>query len=270
MTDINPNEPKPIHLGPKYGAQFSDSSVVRAYRHRPPYPDELFVILARLLTDGPYAVLDAGCGSGDLTLGMLDHFPALERLDAVDVSAEMVAAGQKRAGDDDHRVHWQVSPIETGRLTPPYALITAGESLHWMDWSVVMPRFHHALLPGCFLAIAGRHERRSEWSDELLKIVQRYSTNRDFQPYNLIDELSARRLFTAVGQASTLPVTHTQSVDDHIESWHSRNGLSRDRMTSEAADNFDREARELLANGGHKTTVAFDVVGTVTWGLPAN
>ncbi len=42
-------EPKPDHLESEYGAQFGDPSVVTAYRHRPPYPEELFEILIELL-----------------------------------------------------------------------------------------------------------------------------------------------------------------------------------------------------------------------------
>ena len=34
--------PKPTHLQPEYGAQFSDSSVAAAYGFRPPYPEEAY------------------------------------------------------------------------------------------------------------------------------------------------------------------------------------------------------------------------------------
>jgi hypothetical protein len=33
-------KPKPSHLGLKYAEQFKDSSIVEAYPHRPPHPDE--------------------------------------------------------------------------------------------------------------------------------------------------------------------------------------------------------------------------------------
>lgn len=56
--------PKPVHLGPDYAAQFGDRGVVEAYRHRPPYPDEVVAILAELVVDEPRAVLDGGCGTG--------------------------------------------------------------------------------------------------------------------------------------------------------------------------------------------------------------
>jgi ubiquinone/menaquinone biosynthesis C-methylase UbiE len=260
--------PKPTHLGPEYGAQFSDESIVRAYHHRPPYPDELFTLLTGLMAPGPATILDAGCGSGDIVLGLLAHVPQIERLDAVDLSAGMVAEGQRRLGGDDPRVNWQVAPIEMAHLYPPYALITAGESLHWMDWPVVMPRFRDALSPGGVVAIAGRSEQPSVWSAELLRIVQRYSTNRDFQPYNVVDELTTRLLFTVLGSRTTASITHTQSFASYVESWHSRNGLSRDRMTLGAAEAFDRDTRALLAGYGYEESVTFDVVGSVTWGLP--
>ena len=268
MTDSDCIAPKPNHLGPQYGAQFSDTSIVRAYRYRPPYPGEVYGFLSDLLPRGAATVLDAGCGTGDLALGMLVSIPEIERLDAIDLAAEMVAEGQRRTSGDDPRLTWQVAPIETASLNPPYALITAGESLHWMDWRVVLPRFREALTPGGVLAIVGRFQLPGPWSDDHLEIIQRYTTNLDYQPYNLVHELTSRGLFTVLGTRKTAPVAHTQSIDGYIESWHSRNGLSRDRMTPDASDAFDSETRHLLAKLGYVETVTFDVVGSVTWGLP--
>ncbi len=269
MTGSDRIAPKPIHLGPQYGAQFGDASIVRAYRYRPPYPGEVYSLLSDLLPRGRVALLDAGCGTGDLALGMLAGIPEIERLDAIDLSAEMVAEGQRRTGGNDPRLNWQVAPIETAALEPPYALITAGESLHWMDWPVVLPRFREVLAPGGVLALVGRSQLPAPWSEDHIEIIRRYTTNLDYQPYDLVEELTSRELFTVRGTRKTAPVTHTQSIDGYIESWHSRNGLSRDRMTPDAADAFDRETRELLAALGHLETVTFDVVGSVTWGLPA-
>jgi hypothetical protein len=45
-----------------------------------------------------------------------------------------------------------------------------------------------------------------------------------------------------------------QSIDDYIESFHSRNGLSRERMSPEQADAFDEEARKFLL-GAHSDGV---------------
>ncbi len=51
--------PKPTHLGIEYAAQFKDTSIVEAYHHRPPYPAEVFEMLADLVVDEPCSVLDA-------------------------------------------------------------------------------------------------------------------------------------------------------------------------------------------------------------------
>jgi formate-dependent phosphoribosylglycinamide formyltransferase (GAR transformylase) len=84
----------------------------------------------------------------------------------------------------------------------------------------------------------------------------------------VVDELMTRRLFTVLGSRTTAPITHTQSIASYVESWHSRNGLSRDRMTLGAAEAFDRDTRALLAGYGYEESVTFNVVGSVTWGLP--
>ena len=59
-----------------------------------------------------------------------------------------------------------------------------------------------------------------------------------------------------------------QPVDDFVESIHSQNGFSRDRMSAEAARAFDAEVRAsagpFLRDGGVPMRVAADVA----WGRP--
>lgn len=58
--------PKPRHLGLIYASQSKEKPVVEAYRHRPPYPDEVFTILTSPITGEPRHVLDVGCSTGYL------------------------------------------------------------------------------------------------------------------------------------------------------------------------------------------------------------
>ena len=44
-------------------ATFGHPGVARAYRHRPPYPDEVFDVLEGLITERPRTVLDIGAGA---------------------------------------------------------------------------------------------------------------------------------------------------------------------------------------------------------------
>jgi hypothetical protein len=75
-------------------------------------------------------------------------------------------------------------------------------------------------------------------------------------------------LFQRVGEKTTAPVPFVQSVEDYIESFHSRNGFSRERMSPEQAAAFDQEARMMLLGSHGDGVMAMRVVGSVIWGMP--
>ena len=256
--------PKPKHLGRQYADQFQDASVVAAYRHRPTYPPATFDILAGLITESPRTVLDIGCGTGFIARHLVDH---VDRLDAVDVSAAMIEEGKRLPNGDHPRLNWILAPVEEAPLRPPYALISAGQSLHWMAWERVFPRFRETLTPAGLLAIVGMDVAPMPWWEgELLPVIRRYSTNRDFRPTDLVAELEARRLFVVQGEAYTKPVSFVQPVGDYVESFHARNGFSRERMTPESAAAFDREAYDVVAAHCPDGQVRLENRGHVVWG----
>lgn len=262
-------QPKPDHLGPEYGAMFRDQSVAAAYPHRPPYPAALFDALTELLTEEPRTVLDVGCGTGDIAR----RLAALAgRVDAVDVSAAMIAEGRRQPGGDAPNLRWIEATVEDAPLAPPYALITAGESLHWFDWPAVFPRFAAALAPNGVLALLGR--RWDVAPAREFPIIGRYSTNRAYRPYNLTDELTARGLFAPLGQRRVGPAPWHPTIAEYIECRHSQNGLSRERM-GPSADAFDAEMAALLRDLVREGTIAtqddrllLTVEGTIVWGRP--
>jgi SAM-dependent methyltransferase len=256
---------KPAHLGPEYAAQFKDQSIVDAYQHRPDYPDEVFAILLSLITDQPRTVLDVGCGPGDLARFLA---PKVERLDAVDFSRAMVARGQTFEGGDHPRLNWICGRVEEVALQPPYALITAGECLHWMDWEVVFPLFQRILTPHGYLALAGRLVQHTPWAQEELTLIKRFSTNLIFQPYEIEEELTKRGLFHKLGEKETQPVAFSQTVEAYIESIHSRNGFSRERMSADAANAFDEEMRKVLTSFQRDGMLTLSIAGRVMWGQP--
>src|SRR5205807_798674 len=101
-TDITS---KPRGLGREYAEQFCDASVAAAYRHRPPYPRELFNLLARLIPDEdqPAKVLDIGCGRGEVARELAGR-PQIARVDAIDLSPAMIVHGRALKGGDHPRV----------------------------------------------------------------------------------------------------------------------------------------------------------------------
>jgi SAM-dependent methyltransferase len=257
---------KPKGLTAEYAEQFCDLSVVRAYAHRPPYPAELYGILRELAVDRPRAVLDIGCGRGEVARGMLDW---ADRVDAVDASAAMILAGRDLPGGDDPRLRWICSSVECADLSPPYALITAGSSLHWMDWELVLPKLGAALSRRGVLAVFDDQTVAPPWQRQLQAIIPRYSTNRDFEPYNLIEELERRGLFRVIGSSRTAAVPFRQSIEDYVESFHSRNGFSRQRLTHEDADAFDSSVRRLVCPyADREGNIELQLLSTVTWGRP--
>lgn len=256
---------KPKHLGPEYAAQFTDKSVATAYRTRPPYPAETFEALTELMTDLDNAVLDAGCGTGDIGRNLA---PLVQRVDAIDASAAMIEEGKLLPGGDRDNLRWIHAPIETAELHPPYGLIVTGESLHWMDWTTVIPRFRQALMRGRYLAIVNRSGPPVPWGPELMRIIPGYSTNKGYEPYSLIEELQKRKLYRKLGERHTQPVTFRQSVEDYVESFHSRNGFSRQRMSPEMASEFDDKVRKIIGIYYPDGVVEMQVFAVIEWGIP--
>lgn len=259
--------PKPEHLGLPYASQFKDQSIIDAYHFRVPHPPALFSILKQLVPDEPRIVLDVGCGTGEIARGLVDD---CMRVDAVDFSLAMIEKGRQLPGGNSPRLRWIFARIEAVPLSPPYSLITAGDSLHWMEWDVVMPLFKRILIPGGLLAIVSRGITTNPWDERLAKLLPRFSTNQAYRPFNLVEELEQRGLFQLQSWLETNPVPFAQSVDDYIESYHSMNGLSRDRMSAEMAMAFDNEARDAVSSFQQNGHLSMQAVGTVTWGIPGS
>ena len=257
--------PKPDHLGSDYGSQFSDPSVVAAYGHRPPYPTEVFEILTGLVVE-PGAVLDVGTGTGEIARPLVERVAAV---DAVDPSPGMLAKGRRLPGGDHPALTWIPGFAEDAEVRPPYGLIAAASSLHWMDWKVVLPRFRDLLAPDGVLAIVEERPLPTAWDDPLHEVIVRYSTNRSFRPFDLIVERGSRGLFREVGRQQTASVSFAQPVATYVESFHARNGFSRDRMTAELAAAFDRAVERLVASFTADGIITLRVAAEVIWGVPA-
>jgi SAM-dependent methyltransferase len=258
---------KPKHFAPKHAESFKDFGVVETYHYRPPYPPETFDILTGLINTEmgiSHRVLDVGCGIGYIARPLVER---VNQVDAVDFSQYMIAKGKHLPNGDNPRLHWLHGAIEDIALNPPYVLITAGDSLHWMDWERVLPRFHDVLVPGCYLAILEHEAIPYPWS-MLSEIIPHYSTNKDYQDFDMIDALEQHGLFCKVGAKTTAPVPFTQSIDDYIESYHSRSGFSRERMGQEQADAFDQEARKILLKKYSDGVIELNVIANIVWGLP--
>jgi SAM-dependent methyltransferase len=261
---------KPKQWSAEYASVFQDPQVAAAYQHRPPYPPETFAILLGLIPApaGQRAVLDAGCGTGFIARPFA---PLVDRIDAIDYSAAMIRAAQALPGGDHPNIRWVTAPIEAAPLQGAYALIVAAASLHWMDWNTALPRFAAHLAPGGVLALVEERPRPNPWDAAVGRILGRYSMNKDFAPYTMmtvIAELEQRQLFRLQGSAETAPIPFQQSIDDWVESYHARNGLSRDRMDVAQARACDAELRAAVEPYCAAGRVEQQVSARVLWGTP--
>jgi len=239
-------QPKQFSL--EHASIFQDASVVAAYPNRPSYPPETFDKLAGLIdrTVEPIRILDAGCGTGQMTGGLLPH---ADQVDAVDLSAAMITAGKAMDYGADARINWIVGGIEAVELNPPYTLIVAASSLHWMPWEKTLPRFAQLITDHGYLALVELRSLHDPWMDELKPLFAHYSMNRDFQPYSMdtvAAELVTYGLFHKVGVLETEPLSVCQPIDAWIEAIHARNGFSRDRMEPNQATAFDQQTRAVI------------------------
>ena len=257
---------RPEHLNLENASRFKLKSVAEQYDYRAPYSAEVFDTLLGLMAPDYPLVLDAGCGPGKLVRGLAPH---VERVDAVDFSAEMIRVGQTLPGGGRPNIVWQHSAIETADLLPQYGLIMAGASLHWMDWEVVLPKFGRHLAPdGYFAVVNGDGPFQVAWADERRELIREYSTMQNFRPYNMMAMLEEQKRFKVVAVKTCSPVEMTQSVEDFLKAEHSRSSLSIEGMTPERAAEFDQKFREILKPYTQNGMITYPVSTKISWGKP--
>jgi hypothetical protein len=96
--------------------------------------------------------------------------------------------------------------------------------------------------------------------------------NYDFQPYTMLTvaaDLQKRGLFQQVGVVETEPVVFRQPVAAWIESFHARNGFSRERMGKQSADEFDQKLRDVISRYCPDDEVEQQIAARVVYGRPA-
>jgi SAM-dependent methyltransferase len=224
-------------------ATFRHPGVAGAYRHRPPYPAEVFDVLERIITDRPRRVLDIGAGEGALARPLAER---VDHVDAVDISA-VVREGRRRPGGTRPNLRWIIGATGTAPLDGPYALVTAGASLHWMSWQPTLTRLAAAMTQHAFLAIIEHGHRNLPWRAELTEVIVRHSRSRGYDPaFSLVDALGKAGLLELAGRAETTPIVVRQSVTDYVEHFHSTASLARELMTADEAAAFGHAVEDLV------------------------
>jgi len=122
------------------------ATVAREYAtFRPGYPPDLFAWLARV-SPSRKAVWDCGCGSGQASVALAEHFSVVH---ATDVAPEQIAAAKPHP-----RVRYSVAPAEhSGLPVHSMDLITVAQALHWFDVTAFYAEVVRVARPGALLAV---------------------------------------------------------------------------------------------------------------------
>lgn len=267
-TDIPTRYVPPRELGRRFRA----ASVAELYRYRPRYSEEVFAVLGELLKGQPSAVLDAGCGPGKIARELVGR---VERVDAVDASAEMIEMGRSSQNGHHPALRWLHAPIEEAPLQPPYGLVTAGASFHWFDADLVLPRLAAVLAAGGFLAlIEGDAAWKPEWADAerelMIDFVGRMTGKRPGGSRGSLEEglLLDHPRFERIGMRVTAPCAFEQAIDEYIACQHSRATFTPEAMGVRLATEFDQALRDVLVPHADDGRLHFDVRTRIDWGLP--
>jgi hypothetical protein len=178
----------------------------------------------------------------------------------------MIAAAKRLPGGDAPNIEWLTGAAEDVTLSGTFSLALAAESFHWFDWAVVCRRIPEVVPSSALVLVEGRFEAASPWADGLASLVARYSTNRDFEPYDVVDELTSRGCLMLNGRTRLGPHRFRQAVNDYITCIHSRNGFSRDRMSSAEVDRFDAAVRDLVTPYAREGLLDLEISTRVAWG----
>lgn len=124
---------------------FSSNSANYA-ANRPSYPAELAAFLAGEALPERELALDCGCGNGQLSVLLAEHF---DRVVATDASAQQIAAASQHP-----RVTYRVACADASGLEPQSAdLITVAQAAHWFDLDAFYAEVRRVAKPGALLAL---------------------------------------------------------------------------------------------------------------------
>lgn len=256
------------------GVRFAARRMAENYRYRPPYSPEVFATLLELIRDTPRNVLDAGCGPGKLARALAD---SVDRVDAVDPSIEMIRIGKSMPNGDHPKIRWLDTRIEDVALAPPYALIVAGASFHWMNPETTLHRFAQVISPhGMFAILDGDAPIDPPWAAEeqdlMIEVVTRIEGARPKWWSSATERLRIAHTdhpqFARIGTKITAPMRFEQSIADYIRGQHSRATWSEEHIGESLSREFDASMAALLSRYARDGMLTFEVQTRLEWGRP--
>ncbi|MER6946425.1 trans-aconitate 2-methyltransferase [Nonomuraea sp. NPDC000554] len=220
------------------------------------YADErsrpFFDLVSRVRADDPDYVVDAGCGTGELTVTLANRWPKAT-VDGFDSSPAMIG----KARELDVSPRFTVADVTTWRPDRPVDVLVSNAVLQWVpSHRDVIGHWVEALAPGGWLAfqVPGNFDAPShlairqlcaskEWSDRLGDFDRGRPVG---DPVEYLDLLSGYRCQVDAWETTYV---HVLQGDDPVLTWISGTALRPifDRLARDEQKRFTAQLADLLA-----------------------
>ena len=143
----------------RYSSDF-DTLVEEYARYRTSYSGDLFDAVADFIgRSSAKRVLDAACGTGLATLGLIERGFAVT---GIDVAERMLAAARASVPKDADAAFYQGRAEALPFGDEAFAGIICAQAFHWFDESRALAEFARVLVSGGALAIFWKHARSDD------------------------------------------------------------------------------------------------------------
>lgn len=212
-------------------------------RYRPRYPESLLRVIVERMSDttAPY-VVDTGAGTGIALEGLIPLLPSGARIDAVDISDDMVERGRAKYPS----VSWHVNSAESFLEQANGAhLVVAAQAYQWMDRPRYLRAAHACLAPRGVIAIMqnNRDSTDGPFHDSYESLLEEMSPgySRYYRSFDIATEFRAVFTYLDVHRVSWL---RRMPVMDFLKMAQSSTQVQ--RAIKAHGDVFTRRLRELV------------------------
>jgi len=233
-----------------------DTLVEEYTRYRTSYSDELFDVIAAFF--GPPSskrVLDAACGTGLATRGMLARG---YRVTGIDVAERMLGAARAELAANSDAVFYLARAEALPFADEAFAGIICAQAFHWFDERAALAEFARVLTRGGGLAIFWKHARPDDPYASAVRMLFTRWTGRAEAPLESSFRDSLAAFWSQVERGGELPGAPFRDgelrmmrfrlkydVDSYIGYHRSRENLR--IALGDERESFLRAAREEIA-----------------------
>lgn len=169
------------------------------------------------LTKSTKVIVDAACGTGRLTVPLLQRFPHA-RMYAVDKSAEMLATAKEHLKASAAKIIFIKADLQSFTIPEAAQIIYCNSAYHWIEnQQKLLDNFFSLLSPGGWLFLAGAEKnnlrRCRGYAVELMQSTSFATYFKNWQPDSYPN--TAEGMCTLLQQAGFIGVTLEPMCYDH-------------------------------------------------------